>query len=262
MKYNVGDYVRLRDDLVHDRIYDRITYSKNFKEFLDGILKIQMTTIDGCYLVNNYYLSEKMLEPAFDFDYYKNQKVVVHCDTEEKAEIFCRLMHQNGMKWCGDSSYLEMTNYFGYKSETCYFFNEGTFGDMFNLKVKKLCYQIIEFDDIVNNTYKNKGDKKMKKEFTKSDLKVGYLVELNDGSLCRLEQLQNGYIGFITKDGVWISTLFDTDSYNNNLVDIEDDWFTINKIYDYSNNGYALYDISKRHLLWERKKMNLNYGMV
>jgi len=101
-------------------------------------------------------------------------------------------------------------------------------------------------------------ENKNMKQFTKSDLKVGYLVRLADGTLCRLEQLKNGYIGLVTKDNSWILTLYKekSDNYDENLKDKSDNSYDINEVYGYSDSGYNLYEIKNRELLWKREDMN------
>ena len=96
------------------------------------------------------------------------------------------------------------------------------------------------------------------KQFKKSDLKVGYLVELEDGTLCKLEQLQNNYIGLISENDSWIVTLNDeeSDDYDENLRDKSNSDYNINEIYGYSDNGYGLYKPCFRELLWERESVN------
>lgn len=58
----------------------------------------------------------------FNWDEFKNKdnKIVMHCKTEEEAKDFCRQMHGHGMKWCTGKSYMEKTNYEKCKGETCY----------------------------------------------------------------------------------------------------------------------------------------------
>ena len=48
-----------------------------------------------------------------NWDEFKNKdnKIAVHCKTEEEAKDFCRQMHEHGMKWCTGNSYMEKTNY-------------------------------------------------------------------------------------------------------------------------------------------------------
>jgi len=58
----------------------------------------------------------------FNFNDYKG-KYAMNCKTEEEAQEFCRLMHEDGRCWDGVYTYWD-TN----KSATCYNFNIGTFG--------------------------------------------------------------------------------------------------------------------------------------
>lgn len=96
------------------------------------------------------------------------------------------------------------------------------------------------------------------KQFKKSDLKVGYLVGLEDGTLCKLEQLQNNYIGLISENDSWIATLNDeeSDDYDESLKDKSNSDYNINEIYGYSGNGYELYEPFFRELLWKRESVN------
>ena len=64
----------------------------------------------------------------FNFNDYKG-KYVMRCKTEEEAQEFCRLMHEDGRKWCSYNSYIGNYNWDDYKSATCYNFNDGTFGN-------------------------------------------------------------------------------------------------------------------------------------
>lgn len=61
---------------------------------------------------------------------YKGQNVAVNCTTPEQAEAFCKLMHENGLKWYSGKSYLEKTNWENYKENTCYYFKLGEFGNI------------------------------------------------------------------------------------------------------------------------------------
>ena len=50
----------------------------------------------------------------FNWDEFKNKdnKIAMHCKTEEEAKDFCKQMHEHGMKWRNGESYLKNTNYF------------------------------------------------------------------------------------------------------------------------------------------------------
>lgn len=37
----------------------------------------------------------------------KNNKIAVHCKTEEEAKDFCKQMHEHGLKWCSGASYIK-----------------------------------------------------------------------------------------------------------------------------------------------------------
>lgn len=69
----------------------------------------------------------------------------VHCSTDKMAEIFLKFLHKQGKSWRTGESYLEETNFESYQEETCYFFNEGMFGDLECAKEDR--YKILEFDD-------------------------------------------------------------------------------------------------------------------
>lgn len=53
----------------------------------------------------------------------------IHCPTKEQANKICMLMHQAGLKWVDNRSYLELSNNWDrYKEKTCYFPKFGTYG--------------------------------------------------------------------------------------------------------------------------------------
>ena len=81
-------------------------------------------------------------------DYGSN--TVMHCDTEEKATIFCSFLHSLGKRWCDDTSYLS-THYNSYKSEMCYRFHIGRYAS----RDYYTCHrsQILEFDDFEWDNY-------------------------------------------------------------------------------------------------------------
>lgn len=103
-----------------------------------------------------------MIMGFFDFDKYKGQKVAMHCKTEEEAIDFCNIMHKHHKKWFSGRTYKQATNYSDYCSETCYCFNEGTFGRK-SLIVDK-GYGILEWGDFMNSR---------NEQFSKSDLRNG-----------------------------------------------------------------------------------------
>ena len=100
----------------------------------------------------------------FNWDEFKNKdnKIAVNCKTEEEAKDFCRQMHGQRMKWRNGESYLKNTNYDMHNEGTCYYGD----GEWSSLDIaKNYNYKILEWSDY------------MQKEFTKSDLKDGMVVE-------------------------------------------------------------------------------------
>lgn len=104
----------------------------------------------------------------FNWDEFKNRenKIAVHCKTEEEAKDFCKQMHEHGMKWRNGESYLKNTNYNMYHERTCYYgsreYSSCDFAEEYN-------YKILEWSDY------------MQKEFTKADLRDGMVVKYRNG---------------------------------------------------------------------------------
>ena len=98
----------------------------------------------------------------FNWDEFKDKdnKIAVHCKTEEEAKDFCERMHEQGMKWCSGESYLKETNYKSYEEEICYI--KGEFSPYQYYKSNG--YEILEWSDYMN------------KEFTKADLEDRMVV--------------------------------------------------------------------------------------
>lgn len=104
----------------------------------------------------------------FNWDEFKEGKIVVHCKTKKEAEDFCRQMHKQGMVWGTGNSYLSCTHYEEYKNKTCY---SGGGGYQSYDYFEKYRYEILEWSDYMN------------KEFTKADLEDGMVVEQRDGNM-------------------------------------------------------------------------------
>lgn len=106
----------------------------------------------------------------FNWDEFKDEdnKIAVHCKTEEEAKDFCKRMHEHGMKWRDGDSYLEHTEYGRYLSKTCYTGDGGFASCVFH---ESEGYKILEWSDYMN------------KEFTKADLRDGMVVEQRDGNM-------------------------------------------------------------------------------
>ena len=108
-----------------------------------------------------------MLFRSWDEFKNKDNKIAVHCKTEEEAKDLCKQMHEHGMKWCNGESYLKNTNYMRNEG-TCYYGNGEYSSRVF---AEKYNYKILEWSDY------------MDKEFTKADLRDGMVVEQRDGDM-------------------------------------------------------------------------------
>lgn len=75
-------------------------------------------------------IGEKVMskeKPKFQLENYQGH-YVMHCNTEEKAKIFCDFLHDAGKTWRDNTSYSEATYWEIYESDTVYYFNTGLFG--------------------------------------------------------------------------------------------------------------------------------------
>lgn len=169
----------------------------------------------------------------FNWDEFKDEdnKIAVHCKTEEEAKDFCKRMHEHGMKWCSGKSYLKETNYESCEEETCYI--KGEFSPYQYYKSDG--YEILEWSDY------------MQKNFTKSDLKDGMVVEYNDNSFGKRLVVGDFLIG---EDGY-----ADLGDYNENLKNVVSD-LEIVRVYKIKCMGKIssiMYDVNLE-LIWERKE--------
>lgn len=170
----------------------------------------------------------------FNWDEFKDadNKIAVHCKTEEEAVDFCKQMHEQGMKWRGEYSYLDYTNYYIYAESTCYT-AEGKY--CHENYYKKRGYTILEWSDY------------MQKKFTKADLKDGMVVEYNDNSFGKRLVVGDFLIG---EDGY-----ADLGDYNESLKNVVSD-LEIVRVYKIKCMGKIssiMYDVNLE-LIWERKE--------
>lgn len=87
---------------------------------------------------------EKQGKPKFRLeDYLANY--VMHCDTEEKAKIFCDFLDDEGRTWISGVAYNGETFWEKYKKDTVYNFNKGTYA--YKEYAEEESYTILEFDD-------------------------------------------------------------------------------------------------------------------
>ena len=176
------------------------------------------------------------MKKKFDINDYKDD-YVMHCNTEEKANAFCKYLYSVGRKWTSDCSYLEKNEWNKYKKDTCYNFNYGSF-----CGYNSYCnnYTILEFD---NFDWSEKEKENNMKNFTKSDLQNGMVVETREDRYMVVgDKIINNY-GFMALS-----------SYEENLTLTEgDDDFDIIKIYDKITSFNRMNYLEEHRLLWERK---------
>lgn len=187
------------------------------------------------------------MKPRFNIEDYKD-KYVMHCDTKEKANAFCKYLYSVGRKWTSDCSYLEKNEWNKYEKDTCYNFNYGTFCDYNSYCID---YTILEFN---NFDWSEEEEKEniMVKEFTKSMLQNGMVIETRD----KIRFLVNGDI--LVGKG---------DNYNfDELENYEDDLTVFGNKYKldkydivkvYTTNSYCIehiFDDVNLILLWERQE--------
>ena len=172
----------------------------------------------------------------FNWDEFKNKnnKIAVHCKTEEEEVDFCRQMHEHGMKWYTGKSYMGKTNYEKYEGETCYV-GFGAFSSYRYYNSEG--YTILEWGDY------------MQKEFTKADLRDGMVVEYRSKSYGRRLVIGDMLIGAEGSHRLIY--------YNEDLIDATGDKdFDIMRIYKIQHvsrfNEILLY--SNLELIWERKE--------
>lgn len=173
----------------------------------------------------------------FNWDEFKNKdnKIAVHCKTEEEAKDFCKQMRGQGMKWRNGKSYLKNTNYDMFNERTCYY-GDGEYSPLDFAKNHN--YKILEWSDC------------MDKEFTKADLKDGMVVEYRSKSYGRRLVIGDMLIGAEGSRRLIY--------YNEDLIDTTGDKdFDIMRIYKIQNvsrfNEILLY--SNLELIWERKEL-------
>ena len=172
----------------------------------------------------------------FNWDEFKNKdnKIAVHCKTEEEAVGFCKQMHEHGMKWNGGFSYLDYTNYRIYREGTCYI-AKGEY--CFKNYYEKKGYTILEWSDY------------MQKEFTKADLEDGMVVEYRCKDYGKRMVVGNMLIG---EDGS-----HRLEAYENVLTQgYAESRLSIIRVYKIKNerNFKHIMDDDNLELIWERKE--------
>lgn len=108
-------------------------------------------------------------------------KIIIHCDTKEKAKKLLKYLHKKGFSWYSGTSLTKKTNWSEYENETCYssevlFCNKESFSNY--------DFKILSFDDIEKYIDKKKKVDikkyfKLKKEVTRKCSVKCYECPLN-----------------------------------------------------------------------------------
>ena len=172
----------------------------------------------------------------------KNNKIVVHCKTEEEAIDFCSQMNTHGMKWNNGDSYLKKNNWDKYKEETCYK-NNGCVASFLFYKENYKEMKFIEWSDY------------MKKDPI-DYLEYGYVVEFESGDLGMYMPSQEGDCFDLEDDGCCLYLSYYQNKKELKYLGINDSVKDVIKIYGYANYGSNSRDlyIENRPLIWERQE--------
>ena len=170
----------------------------------------------------------------------KDNKIVVHCKTEEEAIDFCKKMDEHGMKWCSGGSYLKNNEWNYYREETCYS-NKGEYTE--KCWYEECGYKILEWSDYM-------------KKSPIYYLNYGYVVEFENGKLAMYMPSQYGDCFDLEDDGHCVYLSYYRNKKELKYLDINDSMKDVIKIYGYAKYGSDsrnLY-IENRPIIWERLK--------
>lgn len=137
-KDSVEEAKRLREE-IKNRLFD---WPGNFS--IDSSILIEEKNNSMSQIIG--VKSEEIAmskKPKFRLENYQGH-YVMHCNTEEKAKIFCDFLHDAGKTWRDNTSYSEATYWEIYESDTVYYFNTGLFG---TTQYVIGDFIILEFDD-------------------------------------------------------------------------------------------------------------------
>ncbi len=102
-----------------------------------------------------------MKPPRFSLEIYRGSCIAMHCKTREQAAIFLEFLHSKGREWLDGTPYISLDNYERYGSDTCYYFNKGTFGNIYH--ARHYHHRILCFDDFDWDTTAEKKRKHVSK---------------------------------------------------------------------------------------------------
>jgi len=84
----------------------------------------------------------------FNADLILRPKVVVHCDTREKAFNLLQWSDSIGRKWSSKRGYLSNLRWDEFKQDTCYNINSGLYGSKAD-EVYSTSFRILSYDEVL-----------------------------------------------------------------------------------------------------------------
>lgn len=132
------------------------------------------------------------------------QELVIHCNTEEKAETLLSAFDKMGKKWNSGNRYTEFNNWQYNKQETVYY-NEGTYGNL-RCMDSDVC-MVYEFENVdltIPKEYQFSEDEKT--ILRNLDKKWKWLERDKSGLLCVYTHKPiKQSVGYICSEGSWSS---------------------------------------------------------
>lgn len=167
----------------------------------------------------------------FNWEDFKNGKIVANCKTEEEAKKFIKQCYKHGIKWSysneNNTQWEDMNEKIYYECEDEYIY----YGNL-NWKPSKT---VVEY-----------------KEDNKMELKEGMIIECRNGNRYLLRRNLNESTLIFSKIDRWFATTYD-EELNENKYHNED--LDIMKVYE--SKAYvlnSLFDDGYLECIWERKE--------
>lgn len=211
------------------------TVGKVYEENRDGLFTNNKGQIDHC---NPEDFKNSTFEEVkkFNWNAFIDEKLAVHCRTEEEAIDFCKQMDNRGLEWSRGGNRTDCNNWGIYKKDTCYTRSMYSEIDFY----KGISREIVEWRDF------------MKNEFTKADLKPCMVVVLRSGDICRIEQLRDKIVICNSRnENSWNALRYDE---NLLYTGVSGSGWDIMEVYGFGDVGSVdyLFKIGGRELLYKR----------
>lgn len=142
----------------------------------------------------------------FDWDRFKNGKIAVHCDTEEKANDFLKECNKQGITWTDGDKTTKMNCWIWYEKDTSYACSDGksklTFEFLEHYKDKGLEIIKWEIDKMKELTFKEVIANIKEGQIWESDIKI-IKCSINGNITVRSKIDNNSQIMNFNKDNLY-----------------------------------------------------------